>query len=98
MTAMNGQQNLTGHTNCLEFSVQKNLTITLYQVFSGALHKSKTSTIIAVCGNGVTENGEVCDGDTIQCSEWNADYIGGTATCNSTCDGYNEGNCETDGW
>ena len=28
MTAMNGQHKLTGYTNCLKFSVQKNLTIT----------------------------------------------------------------------
>ena len=29
MTTMNGQQNLTDYTNCFEFSVQKNLTITV---------------------------------------------------------------------
>ena len=29
MTAMNGQHKLTDYTNCLKFSVQKNLTITI---------------------------------------------------------------------
>jgi len=32
MTTMNGQQNLTDYTNCFEFSVQKNLTITTCHV------------------------------------------------------------------
>jgi hypothetical protein len=70
----------------------------LYQVFSGALHKSKTSGIEIVCGNGIIEPGEICDSDTLNCSELDDDYIDGTATCNSTCSGYNEGNCESDGW
>jgi hypothetical protein len=70
----------------------------LYQVFSGALHKSKTTGIEIVCGNGIVEPGEICDSDTLNCSELDVDYIDGTATCNSTCSGYNEGNCESDGW
>ncbi|MDX9806770.1 MAG: hypothetical protein RBT87_13160 [bacterium] len=70
----------------------------LYQVFSGALHLSKTLTIQAECGNGLIESGEICDSDTLQCSELDADYVDGTAACNSTCSGYNESSCETDGW
>ncbi|HSW59625.1 MAG TPA: thrombospondin type 3 repeat-containing protein [bacterium] len=70
----------------------------LYQVFSGALHKSKVSGIQAECGNGMIEPGELCDSDTIQCTELDSSYIGGTASCNSTCNGYNESVCETDGW
>jgi len=50
------------------------------------------------CGNGVIEPGEVCDGDSLACTDLDASYYGGTAYCNSTCDGYNEGNCEEDGW
>ncbi|MDX9806277.1 MAG: thrombospondin type 3 repeat-containing protein [bacterium] len=71
----------------------------LYQVFSGALHKSKVANKLAVCGDGVIENGEICEGDTIQCTDLSSNYVGGTAACNSTCSGYNEENCEEDdGW
>ena len=52
----------------------------------------------AVCGDGVVKNDEVCERDTIQCTELDSSYVGGTAACNSTCNGYNEVNCETDGW
>jgi len=53
----------------------------------------------AVCGNGVIEPGEVCDGNSVACTTVNSDYDSGTAYCNSTCNGYNESSCETDdGW
>ncbi|HQN74119.1 MAG TPA: hypothetical protein PLB16_11940, partial [bacterium] len=52
-----------------------------------------------VCGNGVIEEGELCDGNSVACTTLSDDYVDGTATCNSTCDGYNENNCEEcDGW
>ena len=50
------------------------------------------------CGNGVIEPGELCDGNSVQCTTLDPDYTGGTAACNSTCDGYNESYCEEDGW
>jgi hypothetical protein len=70
----------------------------LYQVFGGALHKSKVAVKIAVCGDGLIENNEICDSDIISCTELSSIYVGGIAACNSTCDGYNESVCETDGW
>jgi len=50
------------------------------------------------CGNGVIEPGELCDGNSVACTTLDPDYVSGTAYCNSTCDGYNESNCSTDGW
>jgi hypothetical protein len=71
----------------------------LYQVFSGTLHKSRISVVPAICGNRMVEPGEVCDGNSIQCTEIGSVYIGGTATCNSNCSGYNTESCEVcDGW
>ena len=70
----------------------------LYQVFSGKLHKSKAGSSLPVCGNGVVEFGEICDGNVASCSSVSSNWSG-TAVCNSTCDGYNEENCEEDdGW
>ncbi|HQO92964.1 MAG TPA: hypothetical protein PLX56_11620, partial [bacterium] len=71
----------------------------LYQVFSGSLHISKTASVASVCGDGIVENGEVCDGNIVECSSIDSSYVSGIAACNSTCDGYNEDNCEEDdGW
>lgn len=40
-----------------------------------------------------------CDGNSLACTTLDPAYYGGTAYCNSTCDGYNENSCETDdGW
>ncbi|MBR4532811.1 hypothetical protein IKO70_10450, partial [bacterium] len=38
------------------------------------------------------------DGGQIDCEELDSNYVSGTATCNSTCDGYNTNNCSDDGW
>jgi hypothetical protein len=71
----------------------------LYQVFSGALHKSRTTSFVSVCGNGIVEPGETCDGNFAQCTNISSCYTGGIAACNLTCDGYNESVCEgDDGW
>jgi len=52
-----------------------------------------------VCGNGIVEEGEVCDSNVVNCTTLNPSYISGTATCNSDCTGYNETECEIDdGW
>ncbi len=91
-----GLKGITGEKNFVREGYVHNKV--LYQVYSGALHKSKVSGIQAECGNGMIEPGEICDSDTIQCTELDSSYIGGTASCNSACDGYNESVCETDGW
>jgi hypothetical protein len=91
-----GLKGITGEKNFVREGYVHNKV--LYQVYSGALHKSKVSGIQAECGNGMIEPGEICDSDTIQCTELDSSYIGGTASCNSICDGYNESVCETDGW
>ena len=60
-------------------------------------NKVKVSTnndVPSYCGNGIVEPGEVCDGNSVYCedldpNEWNS----GTAYCNSTCTGYDTGDC-----
>ena len=59
---------------------------------------STSSDVPAICGNGMVEGDEVCDGGQIDCEELDSNYVSGTATCNSTCDGYNTNNCSDDGW
>jgi len=59
---------------------------------------STSSDVPAICGNGIVEGDEVCDGGQINCEELDSNYVSGTATCNSTCDGYNTNNCSDDGW
>jgi hypothetical protein len=72
---------------------------TLYQVFSGTLHKSETGSALPFCGNDIIEFGEVCDGDIVPCTILDPKYIGGFATCLSDCNGYDVSSCEVcDGW
>ncbi len=56
----------------------------------------------ALCGNGIVEGDEVCDGGQIDCDELDSSYVSGIAACNSTCDGYVLDNCSSgnggDGW
>ena len=59
---------------------------------------STSNDVPAICGNGMVEGDEVCDGGQIDCEELDSNYVSGTATCNSTCDGYNTNNCSDDGW
>ena len=59
---------------------------------------STSNDVPAICGNGIVEGDEVCDGGQIDCEELDSNYVSGTATCNSTCDGYNTNNCSDDGW
>jgi hypothetical protein len=63
------------------------------------IHRSRNGQAerISVCGDGIVENDEICDGNIVQCSSISSSYIGGIASCNSACDGYNESVCETDG-
>ena len=59
---------------------------------------STSNDVPALCGNGIVEGDEVCDGGQIDCEELDSNYVSGTATCNATCDGYNTNNCSDDGW
>ena len=59
---------------------------------------STSNDVPALCGNGIVEGDEVCDGAPIDCSDLDSNYVSGTAACNSTCDGYNTNNCSDDGW
>ncbi|MEL6544630.1 MAG: hypothetical protein AAFQ82_08385, partial [Myxococcota bacterium] len=45
----------------------------------------------AVCGNGVVEGNEVCDGGSTACG--GLGFAAGTATCKSDCTGYNLDGC-----
>lgn len=46
------------------------------------------------CGNGKVETGEVCDANTIACSDLDSSFTGGTATCQEGCRGWNVDTCE----
>ena len=59
---------------------------------------STSNDVPTICGNGIVEGDEVCDGAPIDCEDLDSNYVSGTATCNSTCDGYNTNNCSDDGW
>ena len=59
-----------------------------------AVKVSTNNEVPSYCGNGIVEPGEVCDGNSVYCedldpNEWNS----GTAYCNSTCTGYDTGDC-----
>ncbi len=45
------------------------------------------------CGDGILGAGEVCDSDQKQCSEINASYTSGTASCKADCTGYDTSGC-----
>ena len=63
---------------------------------------STNEDVPAICGNGIVEGDEVCDGTPIDCAELDESYVSGIAACNSTCDGYILDNCTAgnggDGW
>ena len=71
---------------------------------------STNEEVPAICGNGIVEGDEVCDGTPIDCTELdvsgnvstNSGFVSGIAACNSTCDGYVLDNCTAgnggDGW
>ena len=63
---------------------------------------STNEDVSAICGNGIVEGDEVCDGTPIDCAELDSSYVSGIAACNSTCNGYVLDNCTAgnggDGW
>ncbi|HOW52379.1 MAG TPA: hypothetical protein PLV42_10095 [bacterium] len=47
-----------------------------------------------LCGNGVTDAGEACDGDTVDCTALNGTvYASGTALCAASCTHYDTTGC-----
>jgi len=48
----------------------------------------------SVCGDGVVEGSERCDGDIIDCVDLNSGYAAGQAVCNTACGGYDESACQ----
>lgn len=48
------------------------------------------------CGNHELEEGEVCDGNAMECSEINPGYTGGYATCRPDCAGWDVSGCQGD--
>ena len=63
---------------------------------------STNEEVSAICGNGIVEGNEICDGTPIDCAELDESYVSGIAACNQTCDGYVLDNCTAgnggDGW
>jgi len=51
---------------------------------------------LETCGNGTVDEGEVCDGYTIACTDLpGKDYVSGTAICLSSCGAWDEKDCLT---
>lgn len=46
-----------------------------------------------LCGNGVTDTGEICDGVAKACTDISSNYIGGNASCKADCSGYDTSSC-----
>jgi len=52
---------------------------------------------VNLCGNSQIDDGEECElEDSVACTTLGSVYIGGTATCNGTCDGWDRSGCEWD--
>ena len=49
-----------------------------------------------VCGNGIIEANEICDGNTIPCGELASTPKNGTATCATDCMSWNKSGCYDD--
>jgi len=55
---------------------------------------STNNAVPSICGNGIIEPDEFCDGNSVDC--WDLDpneWDSGTAHCNSTCTAYDTGDC-----
>ena len=50
--------------------------------------------VVANCGNGLTEEGEKCDGGYKPCKNIDSSFTGGYANCNENCNGYDTSTCE----
>jgi hypothetical protein len=47
----------------------------------------------ALCGDGVTDTSEACDGDSIACTELGGSWSAGTAQCRASCTGWDVSMC-----
>jgi len=90
-------QNISGSPSVKDVFVKKGK---LFKVSNGNIEIMQATGEFSapVCGNGIIESGEICDGNSVACTALSSSYVNGSAYCNSTCSGYNEENCETDGW
>jgi len=50
--------------------------------------------IAVTCGNGVIDEGEICDGGAKKCSEISSVYLSDTAQCKKDCKGWDIKGCE----
>ena len=64
-----------------------------YACISEKILPSGTETV-ANCGNGITEDGEKCDGGNKLCKLIDSSFTGGSAICNQNCTGYDTSTCE----
>jgi len=46
-----------------------------------------------ICGNGILEAGEECDGDYVSCQVIDSSFTGGSAFCNDSCTAYDTSTC-----
>jgi hypothetical protein len=46
-----------------------------------------------LCGNGIVEEGEICDGNKIACEEIGPQFAGGFAECKKECNGWRTQDC-----
>ncbi|HPM47508.1 MAG TPA: C10 family peptidase [bacterium] len=90
-------QNISGSPSVKDVFVREGK---LFKISNGNIEIMQATGELSapVCGNGIIESGELCDGNSVACTTISSSYISGSAYCNSTCNGYNEENCETDGW
>ena len=49
-----------------------------------------------VCGNGVTDANEICDGNSVPCSQLADTPVNGTAVCAANCMGWDKSGCYDD--
>ncbi|MEM7138036.1 MAG: hypothetical protein AAF500_15755 [Myxococcota bacterium] len=65
-------------------------------VNDGGVMECLGCTQFQICGDGLTNGTEVCEAlDVINCDQLNGGFIGGTATCDSTCEAYDSSTCVT---
>ncbi len=51
---------------------------------------------VPVCGDKRVSRNEVCDGNSVNCSEIEGkEYVGGTAYCKADCSGFDESSCDS---
>jgi|GEM_PF-2040137 len=70
------------------------LVVFLFVSCGSAKNSLNDDESVVTCGNDVVDEGETCDGEEKDCSEIDAKFISGKATCNTTCDGWDLSNCE----